>query len=171
MLTGVPFICLKGGKADNEMPINAGDDCIVFYNDFKYRNWMNSRSTGIDVSDDFHTRSNPFALVGVTSPSQVGKRKEPYSVTDWVMKNGEKAKIVIGLNDVSITYGARKVVVSDAGVSIINTETGTGLESVLSGLIDTLVTSANTQNIPFNDATKNKLGEVKVKLKEVLKDG
>lgn len=64
-LIRVPCVSMFGGNAFLSMPIQAGDSCLVFFNDRETDGWMFNGGTQAPVSQRMHDSSDAFALVGV----------------------------------------------------------------------------------------------------------
>jgi len=71
VLVDCPYFVLQGGGAYLDMPIKAGDFCVVLFNDRNIDNWWKS-GTAMDP-DDFrkHSLSDGIALVGLNPSSKV----------------------------------------------------------------------------------------------------
>lgn len=69
LLIDCPFFVLQGGGAFLDMPIKAGDYCILLFNDRDISNWL---ETGAEVelnTNRKHSLSDAIALVGINPSS------------------------------------------------------------------------------------------------------
>jgi len=67
-LQQVPVIILHGGSGAITFPIQAGDQCLVLFNDRDMDTWYTSNQTGLPPNTyRMHNLSDGFALVGLFS--------------------------------------------------------------------------------------------------------
>jgi hypothetical protein len=66
-LIDVPFVVYGGGKASLQMPIAAGDECLLLFNDRDIDNWWASGQVAELSSNRLHSFSDAIAIVGVRS--------------------------------------------------------------------------------------------------------
>ena len=66
-LVDCPFISIQGGNAGLTMPIQPGDNCLVFYNDRDINNWWTSDQPSIPNSSRTHSFSDAIVLVGLNN--------------------------------------------------------------------------------------------------------
>ena len=92
ILTGVPFVVLRGGKSFISLPIDAGDECVLLFNDNELDGWYVSGQSVPDDYDRKHDLSDAVAIVGVGSLVNLIK-----SYTDFVeLHYSDTSKITIG---------------------------------------------------------------------------
>jgi len=171
LLTGLPFVCLGGGVAGLEFPIQSGDDCVVFFNDTNFKPWQETKTKYVDIQDERHTRKSAIALVGIRS---VLDARKDYSALDIVLRNGDEAKIVVGTDNISIQVGTYAIIVSSAGVNIsVVDEEGSpvmDLSQAMNQLFTALETAKNTANNPaFNGPTIQAITAAKENFNKVIK--
>ena len=70
-LVDVPFVVITGGVGGLQMPIAAGDECLLFFNDREIDNWYVSGEISTPTSRRTHDFSDAVALVGVRSLSRL----------------------------------------------------------------------------------------------------
>jgi hypothetical protein len=63
-LVDCPAMFLGGGSTVLQMPVAAGDECIIFFNDRDINNWWAGANTGQVASPRLHSFSDGIALVG-----------------------------------------------------------------------------------------------------------
>ena len=71
MLTDCPYFVLQGGGAYIDMPITAGDYCIVLFNDRDIDNWWKTANVTTPASIRKHSLSDGIALVGISPTTKV----------------------------------------------------------------------------------------------------
>jgi hypothetical protein len=84
-LVDAPVICLGGGDWSLTFPIQAGDECVILFNDRDIDNWYQSGQVGPVASSRMHSFSDPLILVGPRSSQNV---IESYDTTRAVLANG-----------------------------------------------------------------------------------
>jgi hypothetical protein len=67
VLLDMPVVILGGGPAQVTFPIQAGDTCLVLFNDRDIDNWFQSGQVGPVASNRLHSFADGIALVGVRS--------------------------------------------------------------------------------------------------------
>jgi len=65
VLLECPAFVLSGGNDFISMPITAGDNCLVLFNDRDIDTWLNSGDGGFPTTSRKHDLSDGFVLVGV----------------------------------------------------------------------------------------------------------
>lgn len=65
ILLECPAFVLSGGNDFISMPITAGDNCLVLFNDRDIDTWLNSGDGGFPTTSRKHDLSDGFVLVGV----------------------------------------------------------------------------------------------------------
>lgn len=71
VLTDCPYFVLQGGGAYIDMPIAAGDYCIVLFNDRDIDNWWKSGNQADPATNRKHHLSDGIALVGIMPKTSV----------------------------------------------------------------------------------------------------
>lgn len=66
-LGNVPCMTLFGGNAFLSMPIQAGDNCIVLFNDVEIDQWLVSGNGQTPITTRSHDISDAIAIVGIRS--------------------------------------------------------------------------------------------------------
>lgn len=122
ILLDCPMIIISGGTGALTMPIAAGDECLVLFNDRDMSNWNATGQQGACATNRAHSFSDGIILVGLNSSPNVIQNYDP---TRAVLRNG-----------------TAKVGVSPSLVQIANDVTT--LKTVLDGLIDAIDTMVST---------------------------
>jgi hypothetical protein len=71
VLIECPIIDMYGGAGGLTMPIAAGDECLILFNDCEIDNWWLSGGTQPPTTSRAHDISDAFAIVGVRSIGNV----------------------------------------------------------------------------------------------------
>lgn len=74
LLVDVPYMVLQGGGAYIDMPIAAGDYCIVLFNDRDIDTWWSTANMADPATNRKHDLSDGIAIVGInpkTSPLEM----------------------------------------------------------------------------------------------------
>jgi hypothetical protein len=71
VLTDCPYFVLQGGGAYIDMPITAGDYCIVLFNDRDIDNWWSTGNQSTPNTNRKHHLSDGIALVGINPKTAV----------------------------------------------------------------------------------------------------
>lgn len=71
LLVDCPFIVLQGGGAYIDMPIAAGDYCLMLFNDRNIDTWWSSENVKEAPTRRKHSLSDGFALIGINPKTQV----------------------------------------------------------------------------------------------------
>ncbi len=122
LMIDMPVMVLTGGTARLELPIAAGDEALICFNDRDIDNWFSSGQLIAPATSRLHAFTDGIAIVGLHS-----KRTR---ITDFDMDHA------------SLVNGAARVAVSETKILIEN-ET-TDLKTVLNGILDLLVTAFGT---------------------------
>ncbi len=143
-LVDVPVIVLKGGEASLTMPIAAGDECLILFNDRDIDNWYQSGQVQGNASGRLHSFSDGFALIGVSSAPNV---IEDYDGTRAALNNGTTR----------VAVSADKILIEN-----ISTTLNTQLQSLVTqlqslctqlGLLTVICAApSNPSSIPVNAA-------------------
>lgn len=115
-LLDVPVISLQGGQASLTMPIAAGDECLILFNDRDIDNWFQTGQIQANASSRLHSFSDAFALIGVNSQANVIPDYDP--------------------DRASLNFGTTRVAVGEDKVLVENEDTT--LNTLLQQLIDNL---------------------------------
>jgi len=67
LLLQCPVVVLYGGADFISMPITAGDNCLIFFNDREIDNWFSDGGVQAPTSGRVHDLSDGIALVGIRS--------------------------------------------------------------------------------------------------------
>lgn len=127
-LIDCPFISLCGGNGSLTFPIEAGDQCVILFNDRDIDNWFQGAGPGGPVaSARLHSLSDGLALVGLNTIS-------PYDNTRVSLNNGST----------SVGVGASLIRLKNAT---------TTLAQVINGLISLLETAYTIPTVPAAPAT------------------
>lgn len=70
MLVDCPYFVLQGGRAYIDMPIAAGDFCLVLFNDRNIDTWWNTANMTDPRTPRKHSMSDGIALVGLNPKPQ-----------------------------------------------------------------------------------------------------
>lgn len=126
ILLDVPIVSLSGGAAGVTMPIQAGDECLILFNDRDIDNWFQTGQVKGNATSRLHSISDGFALIGVRSLNNV---LASYDANRAVLFNG-----------------TTKVAVGSSKVEIANQTTT--LNTLLGSLIDAINAITTTNAIP-----------------------
>jgi len=85
-MTDIPVVVLGGGTACLTMPIAAGDECLLLFNDRDLDNWFQSGQVGPNATARLHSFSDAVALVGLHS---LAKSITTYDPVRAVLRNGQ----------------------------------------------------------------------------------
>ena len=116
LLLDCPVFTLQGGGAAIQLPIAAGDYCIVLFSDRNIDAWFRSGNEAAPFDARCHDLSDGIALVGI----------EPLTT----------ALAAYSTTEARMTYGGAKVGESGGKVTIANQTTT--LLTVINGLIDVI---------------------------------
>lgn len=149
LLQQVPVIILHGGSGNLTFPIQAGDQCIVLFNDRNIDTWYNSGQTGLAPNTNrMHDISDGLALIGIfNKPNYLSN----YSTTDTQLT---------GPGGITLSLGSSKAKLSNATTDLLTT---------LTSLITALTSWHNTDGTTPNPATVTALNNVQTALNNLLK--
>lgn len=85
LLVDCPVICLGGGPGALTFPIQAGDECLVLFNDRDMDNWLKGGAGTASATSRLHSFADGIVLVGVRS---LGKVLTGYDMVRAVLANG-----------------------------------------------------------------------------------
>lgn len=97
LLVDVPYFILQGGGAYIDMPIKAGDYCIVLFNDRDIDTWWSTANMADPASNRKHDLSDGIAIVGInpkTSPREMDGTKTRVINPDGIELNGNSKTFV-----------------------------------------------------------------------------
>lgn len=89
-----PVIVFGGGNGLSTMPIAAGDECLILFNDRDINNWFSGSPSGAVATSRLHSFSDGLILVGVRSLANVIANYDTVRAT-LRSKTGET---VVGVN-------------------------------------------------------------------------
>ncbi len=116
LLVDCPVVTMQGGGAALQLPISAGDQCLLFFSDRNIDNWFQTGAEFPPANSRAHDISDGFALVGVNALNST----MPAYPTD-------KARLVMGEAEISVKGG--KVGIAGAGGTLL---------AALEGILDVL---------------------------------
>lgn len=151
LLMQVPCVVLSGGAAGLTLPIQAGDSCVVLFNDRDFSNWFASGNAGAPpASLDHHGIGNGIALVGVRAATNpiVGydmTRAKLYNGTTEVGVSSSKVRIKNSTDSLKqlldATNGILKIL-NDLNTALV---VPTGIDAANKALITTAISTLNTK--------------------------
>lgn len=71
ILVDVPYMVLQGGGAYIDMPIKAGDYCLILFNDRNIDSWWSTANVADPPTKRKHSLSDGFAIVGFNPKTKV----------------------------------------------------------------------------------------------------
>jgi hypothetical protein len=71
VLVDVPYMVLQGGGAYIDMPIKAGDYCLILFNDRNIDNWWSTANVADPASNRKHSMSDGLAIIGFNPKTAV----------------------------------------------------------------------------------------------------
>lgn len=104
LLVDCPLMVLQGGGAFIDMPVAAGDFCLVFFNDRDIDNWWTAGNETEPNTRRKHNLSDGFALVGINLKNSA------------LSLDGDKVIVNAGTHNVRVQ--------NDAGFMEIDSATG-----------------------------------------------
>lgn len=114
LLLDCPCIILAGGQGSVTFPIQAGDSCLVLFNDRDMDNWYSSGQTMPPRTDRLHDFSDAIALVGL--------RNKQNQISGYFAQGTEikYAGSTIKLQDgkVTVTNGTSTVEMNSGNVTV-----------------------------------------------------
>lgn len=180
VLLDCPVFTLQGGGGLLQMPIAAGDQCIVLFSDRCIDNWYQNGSQAVPSSTRMHDMSDGIALVGInalnsdlpTYPTDrvtLSYQGTSFEVTStgWNFVGVGGAEITID-DDIDLTANAGGEIALTDKVLLKNN--ATTLLTLLNGLID-VIAAATVQTAgtpPLTAVTIAALQAYKVQLATLL---
>lgn len=117
LLLDCPCIILAGGQGSVTFPIQAGDSCLVLFNDRDMDNWYSGGQTMPPRTDRLHDFSDAIALVGLRNKQN---QISGYFAQGTEIKYGNST-IQLEDNKVKITNGTATVEINNGNVTITAT--------------------------------------------------
>ncbi len=142
----VPVMVLTGGAALITMPIQAGDLCLISFNDRDISLWQAGQTTQPPPSYRLHALSDAIAWVGLHNVTNV---ISSYSTTDIQLRGIGGGLVSVAADVLLTSNNGGQVLVKDK-VTIANTAQN------LKSILDTLLTSLQSNlvtNLPSANAT------------------
>lgn len=155
LLVDVPVVTIQGGGGYIQMPIAAGDQCLVIFADARLDEWFENGSEAPPAEGRMHDLSDGIAIVGLNAlPSDL-----PAYPT----------------NKVSIGYGSSKIDLLDSEIDIVPTggkvKVGNGtvtLETLVESLITAIEGITVTGGLAVEASSIAVLEAVKVQFQALL---
>lgn len=113
LLVDIPFMILSGGEAHIDMPINAGDDCLILFNDRDIDNWFVGNTTPPNTSR-LHSLSDGLAIIGFRNKTT---QISDYP-TDCIRLKYLNSYIKIFKTKIELTNGQNSIIIDNSGVAI-----------------------------------------------------
>lgn len=85
IMADVPVVTLHGGPAYLNLPVSAGDQCLLFFNDRDIDNWYSGSTTSATKTPRLHSFADAFALVG---PNNLNTVISGYDAVRAILTNG-----------------------------------------------------------------------------------
>lgn len=134
LLIDVPFVTIQGGGVALQVPVSAGDECLLLFSDRNIDAWFKEGGQAAPLDGRAHDASDALAIVGLnnlTSALPANPTSEGRLISGTakvgVLKDGSKAFLV---------QGAAKV---EADGGLVRIKNGaTDLKTAIDGLIDVL---------------------------------
>lgn len=129
LLLDCPVVILGGGDCTLTFPIEAGDECLVLFNDRDIDNWFKSGATGPVASNRLHSMSDGIALVGIRS---LRRSLPDYDTVRAILQNGT-TQVGVGPDKVLITNGTtlntllQNLITAVKAITVSTTVTWTGV--------------------------------------------
>jgi hypothetical protein len=167
LLVNCPVIVNKAVKGGVTIPINAGDTCLVHFNDRDLDNWLIDGLTQRTNTSRAHDLSDGIVEVGV--------RNQINNITDYnnvaTELNYENNKISLDSNKISLLNSSGGSIIIDDKLELKNSAEN------LKGLIDeliTIVTNLKTVDpisgpLPIDGATSSALSALSTRVGDLLK--
>ncbi len=133
-----PVICLGGGSASLTFPIQAGDECLILFNDRSIDNWLQSGNVGPLNSPRLHSISDGIILVGLRNSQKVIQN---YDTTHAVLQNGS-TQVALSSSQVKIANASK-----DLGTILQN------LLTAIEALTVTCPSGGGPSSTPINAAS------------------
>lgn len=126
LLVSCPVVFLGGGQAALTFPVQAGDECLILFNDRDFQVWLSGDSNNMPSTGRLHSLSDAICLVGVRSSPNV----IPSFDTDGVvLRFGENVKIKVSADAVTLTNGSSTLTLAGDTLTV----QGVGMTFTLSG--------------------------------------
>lgn len=135
LLVDVPVISLSGGTGGVTLPISAGDQCLVLFNDRDMDNWWSGQPGGPPATGRLHSIADAIAIVGLFP-------KISPSATKLAFYDPQRAVVRGGAGVVGVNTSNGKVLITNTAPS--GTSGGNlTYSSTLNTLLQNLITQLN----------------------------
>lgn len=114
-LLDCPVVCLGGGKGSLTFPIQAGDECLVIFNDRDLSNWFGGASGLPPNTGRLHAYTDAIALVGIRSLPNV---LLDYDGANVSLNYGLENTITLGSSTAVITIGDNTITLGNSSAVI-----------------------------------------------------
>lgn len=162
-LIDCPVFTLQGGGGYLQMPIAAGDNCILLFSDRSIDEWYQNGQEALPANTRMHDASDAIAIVGLNPLSSSG----PVAPTNKIVMSylGSRFELTAtGWNFVG--EGTGEIDINGAIITIKNTTTS--LLILLDGLIDVIAALQVNGPIPLTAASIAALQAYKLQLATLL---
>lgn len=146
ILVDCPVFTLQGGGGAIEMPIQAGDQCIVLFADRNIDAWFKNGAEALPPDNRTHDLSDGIALVGINALTS--------TLADYTTA------------ELKISYAGAKIAQFGGRVTIQNQTQS--LLTLISGLIDVIAAITDANNIPLSSASIAALQAQKILFQALL---
>lgn len=140
LLVDVPAFSLGGGGFSLTLPVSAGDECLILFNDRDLDNWFSGQTGGGVASARAHSFADGLALVGI--------RSLPNVITGFNGSGAElrnragTCKVTVGATAVTLTSGTVTVGLDLSTLKVTISNGTTTLGTALTALVTDLSTMA-----------------------------
>lgn len=122
ILIDCPCVILGGGEGRITFPIQAGDSCLVLFNDRDIDNWYSGGQTMQPRTDRTHCFSDAIALVGI--------RNKQTQISDYLSNGAEfkygSSTIKLENGKITVDNGSATITVNGANISLVGNVSITG---------------------------------------------
>jgi hypothetical protein len=167
VLVDCPAIVLTGGAFSLKMPIQAGDTCVILFNDRDIDNWFQSGQVKEVNTGRLHSFADGLALVGVRS---LANSLTGYADEMVVLGDGTH-DLKVGDGEASINVGTTTVKAKTSKVRIAN---GTTTHNTLLADLITTINAITTTNcvvgapVSLSPASISALNSIKTQIAGLL---
>lgn len=182
LLTDCPVFMPRGGEFGINLPVEAGDPCLVLFNDTDIDQWFANASAGVPNTDRQHSLSDGMVLVGLgtqvagsySSAEAIFYGPKGYislaknGLITLTTVDGTFSTITLATSgQINISNGGTNIKVNASGkVSIYNGSEN--LKDVLDALCTALTSWVNTGGSTPNAATVTAINAVKTSFDNLL---
>lgn len=163
ILVDCPVFTLQGGGSAIQMPIAAGDQCIILFSDRNIDAWFKNGASAAPINARSHDIADGIALVGINSIVST----LPANPADTLKFIYQSAFLSFTGGNVKLTSAGGAEIDLDAAIVTIKNTT-TSLLVLLNGLIDVLKTLQVTGPLPLTPASIAALEAYKLQLAVLL---